>query len=151
MKREIIPSALGEFMQITQDYQINDEVDAWCRQIVGSANQKGRPLSEVSIEEVFAELKEANLMSGSDWSRSWQKFREAGWMEKIKALRALLIHRTPPWRLRVNSHIFPGLHGAVRVEVMATYDINLAAGIVTFAKFESYAPSSDVETGSRAW
>jgi hypothetical protein len=75
----------------------------------------------------------------------WQRFRDAGWLERVKALRVILTQRTPPWQLRVNSRNFRGLDGAISVEVEVIYDIDLTGKVVTFRRFESFSPDSHDE------
>jgi hypothetical protein len=144
LKRQIIPSARADLNRIGQDYGIAQDVDAWCRQIVAEAHRRERPLTgltEVPIEQVFDELETIVATPGSDWSRSVEEFRKAGWLEKLKALKVLITQRAPPWQLRVNSRVFQGLAGSVPVEVEAVYDINRVQRTVTFMRFEAYAPS----------
>ena len=142
MKRMRMPSAGQELRWIGNNYNIAEELEAWTKEITASADRAKRPLTEVSFEDASEILEELGEPSMSDWERSWEKFRDAGWLDKFRALKVVLLKRTPPWQLKINSKIFPGLNGAVSVEVEAVYDINHIDKSATFIAFQSYTPSS---------
>lgn len=102
-----------------------------------------RPLSgltEISVSKVLDMLEEGSASSPSEWKLAWKRFRAANWITRLKAIRAALTQRQPPWQLRGNARIFHGCAGGVPVEVHVVYDISLVDETITFVVFEYYTP-----------
>lgn len=148
-RRQIAPSARSQLNRIGKDYGLMNDLDEFCRDLTRTAASPNRPLTEVAIEDIFEDLESGLSTPQRDWARAWSKFRDAGWLDKIKSIRALMTKRRPPWQLRVVCHVFSALGDAVPVEVEIVYDINHADETVTFLQFENYTPKSSPE-GSKA-
>ena len=102
LTRQAMPSALQDFARIGRDYKVAEEVDKWCRLIVEESDREDRPitgLTEVPLDQVLDELQGFKATLKSDWAKSLARFRAAGWLEKVKALKVLLTKRVPPWQL----------------------------------------------------
>ena len=151
-KRLLLPSARPQLDRIGNDYGLMNDLDQLCRGITSTAASPNRPLTEVSIDDIFDELESGLSTPQQDWARAWRRFRDAGWTDKLKSLRMLMAKRRPMWQLRVIGHTFLGLGGAVPVEVEIVYDINHVDETVTFIRFESYTPTSQSEgTKANVW
>ena len=144
-KRLMLPSARPQFDRIGNDYGLTNDLDQFCRDLTNTAASPNRPLTEVAIHDIFDELESGLSTPQHDWARAWRMFRDAGWLDKVKSLRALMAKRRPPWQLRITCHIFRGLGDVVPVEVEIVYDINHVDETVTFIRFESYTPTSQSE------
>jgi hypothetical protein len=142
-RRLIVPSAKADFERIGGDYGIRGDLDNWCRLIATEAGLSDRPLTgltEVPFEAIIGQLEAFRATPGSEWARAWQEFRSAGWLKRAKALKILVTTGSVPWALKVNSHEFRGLDGAVPVEVEVVYKISRVDETVTFLRFEAFTP-----------
>lgn len=143
LRRKITATARSHLRWIESSYGMGENIDEWCRKIVAKADSRNRPPTEVSLADVLGELEELACYPESDWELSARRFKEAGWLERLGMLQALVRKWTPPVRMRVNTKEFRGFSDKkLRVEVKAVYEINLGAGIVRFLAFDSYTPDN---------
>lgn len=142
MQRQITPTAEKQLAWIAQTYSpMHKDVDAWCEEITRGVANDRKPKSEVRLIDILEELEGLTTSPKSDWALTAQRFREAGWIDKLKALRTLLAQRQPLNRERVATRQFRGLSdGCLEVEVATVYESDLTRKTVTFYAFWSYTP-----------
>jgi hypothetical protein len=141
LKRLITPTTRSQLEWIGQTYGIAPAINEWCREIVNAADRPERPITEVLLMEVLDEIESLANLPRSDWSLSLIRFLEAGWLDRIRAIRAMIVYRSLPNRMRVNTKVFPGLSdGRIQIEIKAVYEIDLGQRTVTFYSLWSYSP-----------
>ncbi len=141
-RRTITPTG-RRMLQVAAEYGLTEKIDVWAKEIVDAASRNKRPLNDLVLQDVLEELNDLATTAESDWKLSARRFCEAGWLEKLNAIRATVMQRKPPYRFRVNTRLLPGLSdGSVLVEVRMVYEINAAKREVVFHAFDFSTPAS---------
>lgn len=149
MRRQITPTARTQLTWIGDTYGIAGPIDDWCREIVTSADKPERPVTEVTLDAVLEEIEGLTEQPASDWEFFAKRFGEAGFSEKLKALKSLITTLSPPYTMRANVKSFCALSdGHLPVEVKTVYEIDRPQSAVTFHFFGSYTP--DVEASEHS-
>ena len=141
-RRAITPTGRKMLDVAAADYGLGEAINEWANEIVAGAARERRPVTEVALEEVLQELHDLIAAAEADWRHSARRFREAGWLERAKAIWGTIKRRQPPYKLRVNTKVLLGLSDhSLPVEVRAVYEIDGANEVVTFHGFGCYTPT----------
>jgi hypothetical protein len=158
MQRQITNTAAGQLGWIGSTYHLHGDIDEWCKAIVAGIKDPSRPKTELPLGEVLdqiraiaktpesdAETPELDAESPkSDWEYSVTQFKRSGWLDRLKAIKALIAKRSPPFKHCVNTKTFLELDKCVPVEVQTVYEIDLVHDTVTFLGFRSYKPDAAI-------
>jgi hypothetical protein len=101
-------SAKEEYETCCKTYpNIRDILSAQLEALADEA-EKNKHESSLDLNKILPEdiddLK--RLVNGSDIKLSWEKFKESGFWEKIKACLIIVKKRRPPWELRCSDFLF---------------------------------------------
>ena len=66
----------------------------------------------------------------ANWARSLKKFRQAPYLEKLRALLAVVRNRRPPWQLKGSHRAIMALDGQLAINVGLVFELNDAARLV---------------------
>jgi hypothetical protein len=112
-----LEAALG-----TYDAEFGGTVMRWLADLASEAQARGHSLS-TDFEDLLATAEQVVRESGGSWGLSWQRFREAGWVQRVRAVIALVRNRKPPWELRASRRLFRVLD-AFGTEVLVFYEVD---------------------------
>jgi len=149
MERQITDTSMRQLQWINATYKLYEDIDNWCHKIVAGAKNPSRPKNELMLEDVLSEVEAIAETPESDWEYFAAQFKRYGWLDKLKTIKVLIVDRSSPLKLRVNTHIFLGFSDkSLPVQVKTIYEIDLVKEEVTFLGFRSYTP--DAASGSES-
>jgi hypothetical protein len=108
---------------------------AWLTELSEDLAQ-GRDDAHFDLQEVLDAIEKENL---SNWHRSYKRFLEAGYRDKLRALLAVLRNRRPPWQLRGAARVIMGLDGLVLINVNLVLDVSDTDGLLVIRQVLHHA------------
>ena len=124
-------------------YNTEDEINAWLRSIIKSAENRESSDSldiiailEQQLEGDQPEEEESFRTLPSKWLHSWQKFKAAPFVQKAKLVLAAIRTATAPCELRAACEEFGFLDNLFTERVFVYYEIDHANRRVVFREWD---------------
>ena len=110
-----------DWLFATYGESLREGYNNWMKELQDNAGAKQLADWTVDLEVAFDDLQKQRL---PDWARSFKRFQQAGFREKLRALLSVVKNRRPPWQLKAASRPIPGLDGVILISVGIVFDIN---------------------------
>lgn len=101
------------------------DFEMWIEYLVSSCNE-----SRVTLDAEFESLLNEEHPR---WGYAWKKFADATALDRIKALKAVIAERRPPWEMRAATSRF-FVQNRYWIEIIAIYEINRTNQQVVFSQ-----------------
>ncbi|MCA9081924.1 MAG: hypothetical protein KDA58_15290 [Planctomycetaceae bacterium] len=109
-----------DFLRSTYGTDFGTDFDAWLQDLANVRNPVPVRTS-VDAVELFSAM--VDNSAGTAWRKSWTKFVQAGALQKLRILLAVLRTRCPPWEFRITTAWFRLLN-SISKELVAYYAID---------------------------
>ncbi len=129
-----------EWLKETYGAAFSAMFDQWTNKLCEKAVGGGEIEDAADLERIVDDL--FNEKMPSDLRHSWSQAKASGWLDRAKALLAVIRNRRPPWRTRVvERHDLPGVAGQRKPVAVRMYlsidDVNKRVIIRAVDQLES--------------
>jgi hypothetical protein len=128
------PEAKAELEKCHDTYPsvLKPRLSEWLNEIARESELR-KPSISIDIKSAIEHAEEIEAVV-KDWPNHRERFWDASFLEKLRAVGVLVSERRPPYETRVSYRVFTVF--SVDCEVVAIYLVNHAAKEVVFMNFD---------------
>lgn len=113
-----------EWLCETYGQQYSEQLEVWLGQLASEAAAGKSPRASDDLFDILEKGLDRAENEKGQWAYFARRWREAGILDRVRALLVAIKRRRPPWRCRGASRAIPALESRINIPTDIIYEIN---------------------------